>query len=492
MKRLSTPLRNYVIAVSALGLILLGVAFFAAPLQATPLTLSLTVALAALIGLAGVYPIPLSQKIKANVATAPAFVAVLLLSPALAIAAAVTGVIASELVQKRKLPFVVFNSAVAALYVGTASLAYSALHSEQGFFSWPTGVPAAVAAVALMYTVNRAAVAEAVAIQLHKSAFRIWLSEFKQDAFQELALVSLGFAGAIAVNQFTWAIIPLALPVFFVYKTMSKVVALSTKLEAQMTELRNTQAQLVQAAKMASLGTLTAGLGHQINNPIFVIRGRTELLLEGADRHIKTDKARQHIEVIHEMSDRVARIVRCLLTSTRPTEDGAASTNVNDALETMVSLLDSKLSSSRVHVVRNYSNSLPMVPGDSIEIQELFGNLISNACDAMPEGGYLRLTTRTEGQTVVTEVSDTGTGISEADVAKIFDPFFTTKEMSGGMGLGLYVVKNIAQKHGGKVEVESGKGKGTTFRIVLPATDVQDQSCNKPAGRYSRREKVAV
>ncbi|MDO8473538.1 MAG: HAMP domain-containing sensor histidine kinase, partial [Dehalococcoidia bacterium] len=192
------------------------------------------------------------------------------------------------------------------------------------------------------------------------------------------------------------------------------------------------------------------------------------------------------------MADRVARIVRCLLTSTRPSEDGKASTDVNDALETMLLLLDSKLSASRVHVVRNYHDNLPLVPGDSIEIQELFGNLISNACDAMPEGGYLRLTTTVENQSVVAEVSDTGTGITEADMAKVFDPFFTTKETSGGIGLGLYVVKNIAQKHGGKVEVRSQSGQGTTFRVAFPATDVYDQAHGKQTERASSRDKVAV
>lgn len=491
MRLFSAHLKLYIGIVTALGLVLLGAAFFAGPVQATPLALSLTVALAALIGLAGVYPIPISAKIKANVATAPAFAAVLLLSPGLATIAAVLGVTASELVQKRRLPYTAFNAATAALYVGGAALAYAAVKSEGSLYTWPSAVLAAALAAIVMYAVNRVAVVEAVALQQHKSAFRLWLAGWKQDAFQELALFSLGFAGAISIHLVTWSIMPLVLPVIIVYRAMARVVALSVKLEAQMAELRATQAQLVQTAKMASLGTLTAGLGHQINNPIFVIRGRAELLLEGADRHVKTEKAKQHIEVIHEMANRVARIVRCLLTSTRPSEDGCASADVNEALDTMLTLLESKIKAARARVVLNYQANLPLVPGDAIEIQEMLGNLIMNACDAMPQGGDLTITTRMGAQSVIVDIADTGVGIPEEDTANIFDPFFTTKEMSGGMGLGLYVVRNLAEKRGGTVEVESTVGRGTTFHVTMPtAEEFYNETRRQPANEDRVKARV--
>lgn len=491
MYRLSRHLKLYVGLVAAAGAVVMALSVWARPIQPAAATIALSVAFATLTGLAGIYPIPLSPKIKATVATAPAFAAVLLLSPGLATIAAAAGALSSELVHHRRFPYVLFNTATAAIYVGAAALAYSTLMSPgTSIYAWPSGILAAAAAAALIFVLNRALVTEAAALQRHENAFHLWLPEWKQDVTQEGALFSLGFAGAIAMHFVIWSIIPLVLPVAIIYKTMAKTVALSKRLEEQMAELRATQAQLVQAAKLASLGTLTAGLGHQINNPIFVIRGRTELLLEGADRHVKTEKAKQHIEVIHEMADRVARIVRCLLTSTRPSEDGRASADINDALETMLTLLESKTRAARVTVTRRYQENIPLVPGDAIEIQELLGNLIANACDAMSQGGELTITTRSNGQRVIVDIADTGVGIRPEHLGRIFDPFFTTKETSGGVGLGLYVVKNLAEKHGGSVEVESSAGIGTTFHVALPAAEMFYQGPGKqthPHGKVKVR-----
>ncbi len=492
MRRLSRHLKIYIGLVSVLGLAVLALSYLMGPTESNFLTLSLAAAFSALIGLAGVYPLPVSSKIKANFVTAPAFAAVLLLSPDLAIAAAVTGVAASELVQKRKWHYVLFNASTASVYVGVSAILYSILRSGGNFFSWPAGVPAAATAAVAMYFLNRAAVAEAVAIQLKQSAIHIWLAQVKQDTLQELALFCLGFASALSIHLVTWSVLPLMLPVVIFYKVMAKVVTLSIKLESQMAELRATQAQLVQAAKIASLGTLTAGLGHQLNNPIFVIRGRAELLLDGGDRHLKTEKARHHLEVIHEMADRVARIVRCLLTSTRPSEDGRACAEVNDSLETSLGLFESKISAARVDVVRNYQPNLPLIPGDAVEIQELFGNLISNACDAMPDGGSLTITTRLAGQSVAVDVSDTGVGIPETNLAKIFDPFFTTKETCGGTGLGLYVVKSIADKYRGTIRVESKAGRGTTFHVGFPMADNYLRPTEKRHGERGSKVTVEV
>ncbi|MBI2853398.1 MAG: HAMP domain-containing histidine kinase [Chloroflexi bacterium] len=470
MNRPNGRLQLYVCVVLALGLGMLALGFLQLPAISVR-AIGLAACLALLIALAGAYPIPLSPKVKANVVTAPLFAAVVLLQPVVAMATAVVGVTASEIMLRRRPHNVLFNGAAAAIYAGAAAFAYVDINPSGRFFTWPYGIGGALAAAATVYLMNRAIVVIAAGVESGKSPFWLWRKGWKRDLAQEVALSSLGYAGALSVYVAPWSLVFLVAPVVVIYKAFAKVTALSCELENQMVQLKAAEAQLVQAAKMASLGTLTAGIGHQINNPIFVIKGRAELLLEGADRHIKSDKARQHVEVIREMADRVSRIVRCLLTSSKPSEDGSSYTDANDALESMLLLLESKVSKSRVVVNKDYQQPSPKVPGDPVEIQEMLGNLISNACDAMPGGGQLLLATRCAGRDVVIEVSDTGAGISETDLSRVFDPFFTTKETSGGTGLGLYVVKNIAQKHGGTVEVESQQGRGTTFRITLPVVE---------------------
>lgn len=474
MRGLSLPLRLYIFLVVALGAGLTGLALVIYPLGLSPLTAALAVALAGLVALAGAYPMPMSAKVKANVTTAPLFIAVLLLSPALAAITATLGVLVSGLFLKRKAHHLVFNTAATSVYVGGGALLLAAL-KPGSFYGSSYGVASAIVAGITVYVLNRAVVAVAASMESRNNPVKLWLRTWRNDVAQELALMSLGIAGAVAVDIAPWSLAFLLLPVVVMYNAFSKVVALSSQLEVQMEQLKAAEAQLVQTAKMASLGTLAAGMGHQINNPAFVIRGRAELLLDGADRHLKTDKAKQHIEVIRDMGDRISRIVKCLLTSSRPSEDGSTCTDVNDALDRMALLLEDKLARSQVEVVRDYEADVPLVPGDPVEIQEMLGNLMTNACDAMSRGGHLRLKTRSMQDSVVIEIADTGTGISQYNIARIFDPFFTTKGEGNGMGLGLFVVKNIAQKHGGSVQVESQLGEGTMFSITLPMADGRAQ-----------------
>lgn len=235
-----------------------------------------------------------------------------------------------------------------------------------------------------------------------------------------------------------------------------------------MEQLKTTQAILIQAEKLASLGIMATGASHQINNPVFVMKGRAEMLLAGADRYLCSDKARKHVESIRDMSDRVSSIIGCMLAQSEPTEDGSPCTDVNEALERMLTLLESKVTKASVQVIRDYQEDLPLVSGEPVQVQEVFGNLISNACDAMPGGGTLRLKTRWSELEAVVEISDTGTGIPEADQKHLFEPFFTTKKAQGGTGLGLYLAKTIADRLGGSIQVISRVGQGTTFRILLP------------------------
>ena len=145
-----------------------------------------------------------------------------------------------------------------------------------------------------------------------------------------------------------------------------------------------------------------------------------------------------------------------------------ASLDISKVMVDVLSLVEHQLDKSRVRVVKELSPELPTVVGSENKIQQVLFNLILNARDAMPSGGWLTLKTSVEGRDVIVEVSDTGEGIPESDLPRIFDPFFTTKEVGQGSGLGLAVSYGIVQEHGGTIRASSSKGHGSRFEVRLP------------------------
>jgi signal transduction histidine kinase len=341
------------------------------------------------------------------------------------------------------------------------------------------GILSAAAAAAVMYLVNSAAVSAAAGLQMHKNPIVIWLRGTQQAAVQELALLALGLASAMVVKEAPWAIILMLAPVAVIYYSFNHMAALNDRVEIQLQELKATQVQLVESARMASIGTMVAGIAHQINNPMFVIRGRAETLCEDADEHLKTPSARKAVQVIYEMADRVSRIVNSLMPTSQVSEEGIAYTDVNEVLRNTLLLLEPKLLKSSVEVSTALVEGLPPCKGDSCEIQEMLINLVDNACNAMPQGGKLMVTTRETDSGISIRVSDTGKGISPENLTKIFNPFFTTRKDSGGVGLGLYVSKHIAEKHGGSISVDSQVGTGTMFTISLPNETIKTSSVRR-------------
>jgi signal transduction histidine kinase len=143
--------------------------------------------------------------------------------------------------------------------------------------------------------------------------------------------------------------------------------------------------------------------------------------------------------------------------------------DVNKALVDVLSLVEHQLEGSKIRVRRELAPQLPPVRGNENRVQQVFFNLILNARDAMPRGGWLTLRTYADADTVVAEVGDTGHGIRREHIRRIYDPFFTTKGIGRGTGLGLSVSYGIVQEHGGAIFVESAPGQGTTFQVALPA-----------------------
>jgi signal transduction histidine kinase len=232
-------------------------------------------------------------------------------------------------------------------------------------------------------------------------------------------------------------------------------------------ELARTQAQLVHSEKLASVGVLAGGVAHEINNPLTVVLGRTELLLARTDL---PETARTALEVMRGETMRISEIVRSLLAfSRRGQEMDEGPVDVGEVIEWTLALIEQQFRDENIAVIRDYGRELPPVAGRSGELQQVFTNIIINAFHSMPRGGELKITTRSiPGDQVVIRFQDTGCGIPKEDVCRIFDPFFTTKTEGIGTGLGLAVSHSIVQSYGGRIAAESEIGQGTCLIIQLP------------------------
>lgn len=242
------------------------------------------------------------------------------------------------------------------------------------------------------------------------------------------------------------------------------------------TDRRLIEEQSYHTEKLASLGTLAAGVAHEINNPLTVILGFTDLLLEKAEKGSETEEALRTIETY---GNKARKVVENLLTFARRKEHSEDEVDVNACLEAVLAVLANYLLVSRISV-RSHAlqPGLPPVRGDADELQQVFLNVINNAVYAMKAegGGELAVETRLGegGARVEVLISDTGPGIPAEVRSRIFDPLFTTKKVGEGTGLGLSVSYGIVARHGGTIAVETAtaaesKRPGTTFVITLPA-----------------------
>lgn len=234
------------------------------------------------------------------------------------------------------------------------------------------------------------------------------------------------------------------------------------------TDERLLQRKLVQSEKMAAIGMLAGGVAHEINNPLggilaFAQLIRQELPLESP---LQND-----VKEIQEAAKRCKKIVEDLLSFSRPSADLEKSPqDLNQLVEKILPLLRLKFREGSITVRTEYGTSLPPVWGDANRLQQVFLNLLQNAGESMKGGGTVTIRTRRApaGSEVVLEVADQGMGIAPEDVERIFEPFFTTKGLRG-TGLGLSICDSIIQDHRGRIDVESERGKGSLFRVVLPA-----------------------
>ena len=248
--------------------------------------------------------------------------------------------------------------------------------------------------------------------------------------------------------------------------------------------------RLTNMEKLASLGTLAAGVAHEINNPVAIILGFTEHLL---DQTVEYPEVHETLKILEEEGLKCKKIVENLLTFARSPERTETSAEINGILEQMLAVMKNNLLIKKIRLESHLAPNLPRVKGDPRELQQVFINLINNAMDAMKGGGLLKVDTRLspDGKRAAIEFSDTGNGIPKESQAKIFDPFFTTKKVGEGTGLGLSVSYGIIKKFGGNIIFTSypadeyPEKHGTTFTVFLPVTSETEAEASPKEGEQS-------
>ena len=233
-------------------------------------------------------------------------------------------------------------------------------------------------------------------------------------------------------------------------------------------ELRNREEELIQSKKLASLGILTAGVAHELTNPL----NNISMIAQNYQEFYDVLSEANRIELMKKIegeAERIEEIVRNLLDFSKPKEAKLEERDINETVRKSLELMQNTLDISNVEVSTELGQGLPRVYIDDHQIQQVLVNLIVNAVHAMEHGGVLKLATRAgeDGQTVKVDVIDTGKGIAPEFLSHIFDPFFSTKGV-GGTGLGLSVSYGIIKNHKGNIRVDSTVGAGTTFTIELP------------------------
>lgn len=262
---------------------------------------------------------------------------------------------------------------------------------------------------------------------------------------------------------------------------------LQDRVEERTRELKEVHEHLLQTQKMAAVGALGAGAAHELNNPLVGVLGFVQLLLR---KKKQEDPDYRALKSIEEQSKRCKEIVHSLLTFSQSQQEDRnyVSLNLNRVLNSALSLVENQIVSQRISIDKQLDPELPDIYGDLGQLQQAFLNIISNARNAMPEGGKLSLTTESDNRKAVRlKISDTGRGIPPGIIQRIFEPFFTTKDNWQGTGLGLAVTHRIVDEHMGTIDVESEPGKGATFIMSFSL-----ESNQKLAAGYHKVEHEAV
>lgn len=268
--------------------------------------------------------------------------------------------------------------------------------------------------------------------------------------------------------------------VVYIAKDMREYYRLLAEVSEMMAVLKQTQAQLIQAGKLAALGQLGAGVAHELNNPLAVVKGYVQLELSHAEEN--SNRKKRFEEVIHQI-DRMVVIVDNIRGFSRMAESEFMNTSLSEVILKSVSFFREQFLVHDIDLQIEIEKNLPPIMGDLNQLQQVFINIILNARDAVEEKrkkgnfkkgekGMVRIKATLEKEGVEVDIFDNGCGIAQNIKDKIFDPFFTTKEAGQGTGLGLSITYGLMKDHGGSIEVESKEGEGATFKLTFPNADI--------------------
>ncbi|GEM_PF-6404203 len=430
------------------------------------------------------FPLHWATKSKADVSTAPLFAGALLLPPPLAILCGLLATLVSGTWRRRPPLETAFSAAEVSLEVGLAGLLFHSLTPAPlpAAATSPLGLLAVAGGASLFYLVNTTLVSGAISVQLGKGFMSLWLSAHRQVSAVEAMLFALGFLGALLAASYPWALLLVVPPLALCYKLLQGIAEkadLSDRLEQQLEQVKAYESELVQAAKLSSVGTLATGVAHEVNNPLFVIMGRAEMLLESPELYLRSPKATQHIRVIHDMTKRIESIVGGLLGYTRY-RDESGPVDLAEAAEEVLMLVEHELKVRKVSVAKRWWHDRCLAWGNRSELQQVCMNLVMNAMDAMPQGGTLLVGTSAVDGKVCLSVSDTGTGMDQRVMDHLFEPFFTTKGPGRGTGLGLYLSRKIVERHHGNIAVDTQPTRGSRFHVALPRLAPEEAGRTRP------------
>jgi two-component system NtrC family sensor kinase len=248
---------------------------------------------------------------------------------------------------------------------------------------------------------------------------------------------------------------------------VGEVAVLGQAFNTMLSELEETQAQLIRKEKLASMGQLAAGVAHQLNNPLGTILLFSDIVLQDLP---EGTQGQEDVQMIAQEAQRAKEIVTALLNFARQQKVWAQPTALDTILHELIERARQQPAYEHIQIVEKIAPDLPQIEADPAQLPNVFANLIDNAADAMPDGGTLTIEAALsqDRQSVVVQVTDTGCGIPPENIKEVFSPFFTTKPLGQGTGLGLSIAYGIVKVHHGTIQVKSQIGEGTTFIVTLP------------------------
>jgi len=277
------------------------------------------------------------------------------------------------------------------------------------------------------------------------------------------------FKGIVGYTSFFSTVIAISIIAFLFQPLKNKIQSFIDKYffkgtqEEMARENERLMEEIQRTERLRSVGTLAAGMAHEIKNPLSAIKTFTEYLPQ---KHNDPEFVDKFHRIVSMETEKINDIVQQLLDFSKPKPLHLEEVHLHDIIDGTLHLLSKDLINRRVDMQRSYDNELSKIYGDRTQLEQVFLNIFLNAIEAMVNGGNLGVATQRTNKWFTVKISDTGVGISRDQLHRVFDPFFSTK--TNGTGLGLSIVHGIIKKHGGSVEIESVVGKGSTFIIKLP------------------------